>query len=194
MYTLRLQSYKKGEVIFTEGSSGGEAYIIHIGEVDILKSGAGGQAVVLRTLGVNEMFGEMALITSNPRVATAVAKTDVTLEVINRNAFGLKMQSDPEFAMQTVRRLAGMVPEAQARLVAQARADAENAAKSMEKAGDKDDVDEFAPDFVQIEQERLPWTVRYATVAIGRRHAAPTVRRQDPAVARDASRPRRRNP
>ena len=82
MYTLRLQSYKKGEAIFTEGSHGTEAYIIHVGSVDILKSGANQQQVVLRTLKETEMFGEMALITSNPRAATAMAATDVTLEVI----------------------------------------------------------------------------------------------------------------
>ena len=172
MYTLRLQTYKKGEMIFTEGSRGGEAYIIHIGSVDILKSGANQQPVVLRSLGVNEMFGEMALITSNPRAASALASTDVTLEVINRNAFGLKMANDPEFAMQTVRRLAGMVPEAQARLLTQVKAegDARSAAAAggifRKRRSDAEEVDAFAPDYVQIEQEPVPRLVKYSALGI----------------------------
>jgi HlyD family secretion protein len=170
---LRLQSYKKGDVIFTEGSHGTDAFVIHIGEVDILKSGANEQLVVLSTLGPGEMFGEMALITNNARAATASARTDVTLEVINRNAFGLKMQSDPDFAMQTVRRLAGMVPEAQARLLAQARtamAESGEADSRRSRFGRRRDVakevDAFAPDYIQIEQEPVPLAVRLAGLTV----------------------------
>ena len=173
MYTLRLQNFKKGDAIFTEGSRGGEAYIIQVGSVDILKSAANNQPVVLRTLEVGEMFGEMALVTSNPRAASAFAKTDVTLEVINRNAFGLKMQNDPEFAMQTVRRLAGMVPEAQSRLLAQSKDDdgetsAKREFKSLFRKGNSGDqtVNSFAPDYIRIDQEPVPSVVRYAGTAI----------------------------
>ena len=75
MYTLRLQSFRKGEVIFTEGSRGADAYVIHEGEVEILKSGPQRQPVSLRVMTAGEMFGEMGLVTSNPRAATAVAST-----------------------------------------------------------------------------------------------------------------------
>jgi hemolysin D len=173
MYTLRLQNFKKGDAIFTEGSRGGEAFIVQLGSVDILKSGTNNQPVVLRTLEVGEMFGEMALVTNNPRAASAFAKTDVILEVINRNAFGLKMQNDPEFAMQTVRRLAGMVPEAQSRLLAQSKDDADAEAtnrdfKSLFRRGKSADgsVNSFAPDYIRIEQEPVPPVVQYAGVAI----------------------------
>lgn len=170
MYTLRLQQYKKGEMIFTEGSRGSEAFIIHAGQVDILKSGTDSQPHVLRTLGEGEMFGEMALITSNPRAASALAASDVTLEVINRNAFGLKMANDPEFAMQTVRRLAGMVPEAQARLLAQSKSGSDarsDDAGARRGRGAKAEVDAFAPDYVQIEQEPTPAIARWGGLGIG---------------------------
>jgi hemolysin D len=173
LYTLRLQSFKKGEAIFTEGSRSGEAFIVQSGSVNILKSGSNQQPVVLKTLEVGEMFGEMALVTNNPRAASAFAKTDVMLEVINRNAFGLKMQHDPEFAMQTVRRLAGMVPEAQSRLLARtADEDAVRGEKQELKGLFRkrkslgSEVDAFAPDYIQIVQEPVPSMVRYAGLAI----------------------------
>jgi hemolysin D len=164
-----LQRFAKGSVIFAEGTAGENAFIVREGEVDILK-GAGSQPVLLRTLAAGEMFGEMALITTNPRAATAVAKTDVALEVIDRVGFARMLSSDSEFAMLTMRRLAGMVPEAQARLLSAFKTDeaAPGAAKRKRKQGERaaDEVAAFEPDFVQIEQETAPAAVRWAGWAV----------------------------
>lgn len=116
-YVPQIAKHRKGELIFSEGSTGQTAYIVRSGEVNVVKqAGAQGQ-VVLKTLGAGELFGEMALITSNPRSASVVAGTDVELEVLDRQTFGNKVRIDPEFSVQMVRRLAAMVPDTQARLL-----------------------------------------------------------------------------
>jgi ATP-binding cassette, subfamily B, bacterial HlyB/CyaB len=156
-----LQRVERGEVIFAEGASGELAYILREGEVDIMK-GTGAQPVLLRTLQPGDMFGEMALITTNPRAATAVARTDVVLEVIDRVAFARLLRADSEFAMLTMRRLAGMVPESQARLISAFKAEAPASGGTGAK-----DVAAFEPDFIQIEQETPPPFLRWAGYAVG---------------------------
>ncbi|MFM2111503.1 MAG: hypothetical protein RLZZ271_163, partial [Pseudomonadota bacterium] len=116
-YVPQIARHRKGELIFSEGSTGQTAYIVRSGEVNVVKhAGAQGQ-VVLKTLGAGELFGEMALITSNPRSASVLAGTDVELEVLDRQTFSNKVRIDPEFSVQMVRRLAAMVPDTQARLL-----------------------------------------------------------------------------
>ena len=172
MYTLRLQSFRKGEVIFTEGSRGADAYVIHEGEVEILKSGPQRQPVSLRVMTAGEMFGEMGLVTSNPRAATAVARTDVSLEVIDQEAFWIKMKADSAFAVETVRRLAGMIPEAQSKLLSQMHQVVEASRTQAARGrfglgrGRVEDVHAFAPDFVRIKQEPVPWLLKYAGAVI----------------------------
>jgi hemolysin D len=168
----QIQSFRRGEMIFAEGSVGDVAYVVREGEVDIMKGGAGHQPVVLRTQVAGEMFGEMALITTNPRAASAVAKTDVTLEIIDRVGFTRLLQSDSEFAMLTMKRLAHMVPEAQSRLMSTFKAQDEEKDGGRGLLGLKrpkkkvDEVSAFEPDFVQIEQERVPLGIRMAGYAI----------------------------
>jgi hemolysin D len=157
-----LQRFERGAVIFAEGAPGESAFIVREGQVDILK-GAGAQPVLLRTLGPGEMFGEMALITTNPRAATAIARTDVVLELIDRVGFARLMQSDTEFAMLTMRRLAGMVPEAQARLISAFKTDEKPTGR---KGAASREIAAFEPDFVQIEQETVPPLLRWAGYAV----------------------------
>lgn len=116
-YVPRMAAHRKGELIFSEGASGQNAYIVRRGEVQVVKhTGSQGQ-VVLKTLGPGELFGEMALITANPRSASVVAVTDVELEVLDRDTFAQKLRSDTEFSVRMVQRLAAMVPDTQDRLM-----------------------------------------------------------------------------
>jgi len=72
---LRPVKYRAGEMILKEGSAGEVMYLIESGQVDILTGD--GQPVRLDTLTDGEFFGEMALLTGQPRIATVVAITDV---------------------------------------------------------------------------------------------------------------------
>jgi HlyD family secretion protein len=160
-----LTHHRKGELVFSEGASGQTAYIVRRGEVNIVKhAGAQGQ-VVLKTLGPGELFGEMALITSNPRSASVVAASDVELEVLDRHTFGDKVRSDPEFSVQMVRRLAAMVPDTQAKLLkhfegAAAIRDAQAPAapswweRLTGLGGDRGLAAGFEPAHVRIEQDQ----------------------------------------
>ncbi len=67
-----IELYQPGEVIFTEGSPAATLYIIFSGAVNITKL-VDGKNVLVASLGMNDMFGDMALIDHKPRSATATA-------------------------------------------------------------------------------------------------------------------------
>ena len=66
---LRKESFAAGKNIFSEGDHGEHLYFIATGRVRVSRN-EGGQVA---ELGANDIFGEMALITGQPRLATAVA-------------------------------------------------------------------------------------------------------------------------
>jgi CRP-like cAMP-binding protein len=76
------RSFASGAVIFEQGDDGAEMFGIVDGAVE-LRAREG----FVRKLGPQEVFGELALVDSSPRSATAVATADTTLAVIDRHRF-----------------------------------------------------------------------------------------------------------
>ncbi len=90
-----------GSVVFSEGDEGEEMFGIVDGEVQLLVDNN-----VVRTLGPDDIFGEMALIDSVARSATAVASKDSVLAVINKHRFLFLVQETPMFALQVMSAMA----------------------------------------------------------------------------------------
>jgi CRP/FNR family transcriptional regulator, cyclic AMP receptor protein len=96
-----VREFKAGDLIFKEGDSGAEFFVIKSGKVDIQLGNR-----LLGTLGDHDIFGEMALIDTAPRSATAVAKTDVTLVPVGEKQFLFMVSRTPYFALNVMRTLA----------------------------------------------------------------------------------------
>jgi CRP-like cAMP-binding protein len=94
-----LRTFGNGDVIFEEGSVGKHMYVVVSGSVRIVKK-AGGEVAVVATLGKGELFGEMALVDSLPRSASAVAAGDDTSVVeIDHAQFAYLVGQQPAFAL-----------------------------------------------------------------------------------------------
>jgi CRP-like cAMP-binding protein len=91
--------YNAGDVIFCEFEEGNECFIIHTGEVVIVKISEGVEKV-LANLKAGDIFGEMGVLEKKPRTATAIAQTDLT--VLAMDLAGLKslVTAQPFFAFQ----------------------------------------------------------------------------------------------
>ena len=87
------------EVIFEEGSTGRELFVVLDGRVDIAKVGGAGKTVIV-TLGKGEFFGEMAVIDGSSRSATAIAAAPNTRVMrINHARFVYLVSQQPAFAL-----------------------------------------------------------------------------------------------
>jgi len=78
-----LKTYLKGQTIFKEGDPGNLAYLIRSGTVDIYKV-MNNKKILLERLQPGEIFGEMSIISKEPRSANAAANEYTELVVINQ--------------------------------------------------------------------------------------------------------------
>jgi CRP/FNR family transcriptional regulator, cyclic AMP receptor protein len=103
------QPFEPGQIIFEEGDPGETMYAVTEGRVDII---VGGHAV--ETVEAGGIIGEMALIDSGPRSATAVAATAAKLVTVDRNQFTFLVQEHPTFALQVMKIMAERLRRADA--------------------------------------------------------------------------------
>jgi CRP-like cAMP-binding protein len=92
---------KAGGIIFREGDEAHELFVIKSGHVRIQLGNR-----TLAELSDNDIFGEMALIDSEPRSATALAVTDVELVAVSEKQFLFLVGQTPYFALKVMRVLA----------------------------------------------------------------------------------------
>jgi putative ABC transport system ATP-binding protein len=89
------KQFLPGEVIIREGDIGEELFLISDGEVQIEQQG---QEVA--RLGPGEFFGELALMSGNPRNASVVAAQPVETYVLGKEDFQRAMQASEDFREQ----------------------------------------------------------------------------------------------
>ncbi len=107
--SLPVRTASPGEVIFSEGSMGNPfMYVIKEGSVEISLT-RGERKVVLSTLGRGQFFGEMALLSTEPRSATAKALTYCEFQVIEAEALERLIDKSSPIVRYMLRTLIGMV-------------------------------------------------------------------------------------
>ncbi len=99
-----VREFAPGDVIFREGEDSREMYIVVSGEVAVSKHFTGGD-VVLARMKKGEFVGEMSLLESLPRSATARAEGPTRLLAIHPGGFLLKIRRDPTFAFEMLQTL-----------------------------------------------------------------------------------------
>jgi CRP-like cAMP-binding protein len=103
--------YGKSEVIFEENSPGDEMFVVCSGRVSLLTE-ATGEKVVIGTVHPGECFGEMALIDTGPRSATAIAEDEgTTLVVLDQAKFLYLVSQQPPFALTVMNTLCQRIRE-----------------------------------------------------------------------------------
>jgi CRP/FNR family transcriptional regulator, cyclic AMP receptor protein len=99
------RDFAAGTVLFEEGQPGDFMYVIASGEVEIRRT-VGEAERVLAVLPAGEFFGEMAILNSRPRSATAVVRVDSRLVVIEGTTFEAMLRARPEIALRIIKALA----------------------------------------------------------------------------------------
>ena len=81
---LNLQSFEPGDLIVTEGEAGGSLFVVSTGLVKAFVRDGRGHSVKVRELGEGDFFGEISVLTGNPRSATVTAATPCELLELDR--------------------------------------------------------------------------------------------------------------
>jgi len=108
-------SFRRGEIVYSEGDPGTEMYIVQNGSVEIIK-GSGEAKVTLAVMEKGDFFGEMALIESEPHSSSAVAREDCELIEINSTLFDKMIRGNIEIAVRMLRKLSLRLRDATRRL------------------------------------------------------------------------------
>ena len=98
---IEARTLKAGSIIFREGDEASELFVIKSGQVRVQIGNR-----TIRELGAESIFGEMALIDSEPRSATVTAITDVELVPVSEKQFLFLVSQTPYFALKVMRVLA----------------------------------------------------------------------------------------
>ena len=97
-----INEFNVGDIIFEEGSTGRELFVVLDGRIDIFKLDGAARTMIV-TLGKGEFFGEMAVIDGSARSATAVAAAPKTRVMrINHARFVYLVSQQPAFALMVM--------------------------------------------------------------------------------------------
>jgi CRP-like cAMP-binding protein len=99
------RTYPKDSVIFCEGEPGEELYIIQKGSVKIAKI-VDNNEVLLAVLKTGDIFGEMSLLESKPRSASALAYEECVVLAVNRANFERMVGNQPQIVARLTTLLA----------------------------------------------------------------------------------------
>lgn len=107
------RKFGAGEEVITEGRAGSSFYVVVSGRLSVR---AGTPAREIAVLERGAAFGEMSLLTGEPRSATVVALEDCTLFEMGREVFARHLEAHPE----RLEKLATMIEERKVSLAAAA--------------------------------------------------------------------------
>jgi small-conductance mechanosensitive channel len=98
VHRAQLQMFARGENLCGQGAAGDSFYIIREGRVAVWVAGTAGQPVRVAQLAGGAFFGEMSLLTGEPRSATVTAETDVEVLRVSKSDFAGLLQADTALA------------------------------------------------------------------------------------------------
>ncbi len=92
---MRRVRFRGGDRIFSQGDASDGAFLVISGSVEI-SADVEGASYSLAEIGPGNLFGEMGLLDDAPRSATAVAVTDTTCAVYERDELERLVRQDPD--------------------------------------------------------------------------------------------------
>jgi CRP/FNR family cyclic AMP-dependent transcriptional regulator len=101
-----------GHTLFQAGDPGDSLFIIQNGEIELFIKDTAGQKIVLTTAQAGDMFGELAMLDTGPRTATALALSESDVLVLDRDDLVLLFKRKPEAALHMLAALSGLTRKA----------------------------------------------------------------------------------
>lgn len=96
---LKFKTFSKSETICKIGDPGDIMYIIINGAVDIVIYDADGKDQVVATLKSGDYFGEMSLLTGEPRSASVISTDNCEMFLLHKNDFDVILERFPSISL-----------------------------------------------------------------------------------------------
>jgi small-conductance mechanosensitive channel/CRP-like cAMP-binding protein len=113
---LTSELYAKGEVVFRQGDAGTTFYIVKSGGVSVVHRSDDGIETEVAQLTPGMYFGEMSLLTGDPRSSTCRALEDAELLCLDRESFAVLLRENPPIAQSMSEVLAARSSATQTRV------------------------------------------------------------------------------
>lgn len=94
----RFQRIEKGEFLFFQSDPSEFAYIVRSGEVSIVLSNPDGRDMVINRMRSGDIFGELGVLTTQPRSTSAMARAESEILVIPSESFLCLVDAEPSLA------------------------------------------------------------------------------------------------
>jgi len=107
-----VQRLSAGATLFKAGEPGEALFVVVSGEVELFIKDTTGQKIVLTVVRAGEIFGELALLDSGARTATAVALADSELLELDRDDLMLLFQRTPAAGLRLLASMGHMTRKA----------------------------------------------------------------------------------
>jgi CRP-like cAMP-binding protein len=105
------REFPPGEVLFREGEPGDTMFVIQSGAARITKSVAG-EEKLLAVLGPGEFLGELAILNSKPRTATATAVEPLRCLLVEAKTLEAMVAKSAEISLRLIKKLASRLDAA----------------------------------------------------------------------------------
>jgi CRP/FNR family transcriptional regulator, cyclic AMP receptor protein len=102
----------EGHTLFQAGDPGDSLFIVRVGQIELFIKDTAGQKIILHTAQPGDMFGELAMLDSGPRTATALALMESDVLVLDRDDLTLLFQRKPEAALHMLASTTGLTRKA----------------------------------------------------------------------------------
>jgi CRP/FNR family cyclic AMP-dependent transcriptional regulator len=103
--------FKPGQIIIREGETGDLFYVVTEGQVEIIVRDADGSDIILHVAGPGDFFGELSMLTNEPRSARVRAVDQVTTLVLERDELFNFIRTHTHAAIDVMVELGGRLHE-----------------------------------------------------------------------------------
>ncbi len=111
------RSLRSNEVLFSQGDSPDNMYIVKTGQIGIYVSSDDRAETLVATIGVGELIGELALFDKKERSATARALCDASLVVLPYAALEKQLDGLPPWVRVAMRTLSDKLRDTNLKLI-----------------------------------------------------------------------------
>ena len=113
-----MTKYKRGQTIFTQGTSPQGIYCVNSGKIKLTKISDEGKESIIRIAGAGDVLGHRSLFSHESYGATATVIEETTICFLNKEYFHKVLLNEPSVSLRLIQKLSQDMGEAESKYAA----------------------------------------------------------------------------